>query len=349
MGFKDVETAVYEKTGGGSVRCGVCPRRCVVEEGELGFCRVRENRDGRLMSLVYGKAVSSGIDPIEKKPLFHYAPGSKALSLATVGCNLRCDFCQNFRISQEWEGVVGQELPPKRVVEQARKHGCGGIAYTYTEPTVFLEYARDTMKETAEDMYSVFVSNGYITEEAIDVISPHLDAINVDLKGNEEFYRKHCGVPDPEPIFDAMVSLDKKGVLVEVTNLIIPGENDSEEDIRKRAKWIKENLGPETPVHFSRFRPDFKMLNKEPTPVSTIEKAIGIAKDVGLYHVYSGNVPGHETESTYCPDCNSLLVKRHGFSVVEFNMDKNMECINCGRKINIGGKGWVPEKLFKGS
>ena len=345
--MKERETMIYEKMEDGKVRCGVCPRKCVIDKGKRGFCNVRENRDGELLSLVYGKVVSSNVDPIEKKPLFHFAPGTKALSIATVGCNMKCDFCQNFRISQEWENVTGKSLSPEDVINEAKRYRCQGIAYTYTEPTVFLEYSHDVMMEAVPEFYNVFVSNGYMTEETVERIAPRLDAINVDLKGGSEFYREHCGVPDPEPIFEALKKLSEYDLLVEVTNLIIPDANDSEEKIRERVRWLKENLGRDTPIHFSRFRPAYNLTDRKPTPVSTLEKAVEIAKEEGLYHVYCGNVPGHKSESTYCPKCGNLLIKRKGFSVEEFKLARDMRCYNCGEDINIEGKNWIPEKLFK--
>ncbi|MFB6216079.1 MAG: radical SAM protein, partial [Candidatus Aenigmatarchaeota archaeon] len=205
------ETLLYEKLGEGKVRCDVCPRHCVIDKGEKGFCRVRENREGVLYSLVYGKAVSSSVDPIEKKPFFHFAPGSRALSVATVGCNLRCDFCQNARIATQWTEIRGTQKEPEDLAEEKVRRDCQGIAYTYTEPTVFLEYALDTMKES-EDGYNVFVSNGYMTRETAKELRPYLDAINVDLKGSKEFYKKHCEVPDPEPIYEALKELNKGDV-----------------------------------------------------------------------------------------------------------------------------------------
>lgn len=345
---QEVETAIYDKLEDNAVECGVCPRNCTIEEGERGFCNVRENKKGKLVSLVYGRTVSSSVDPIEKKPLFHFAPGSRAFSIATVGCNLTCDFCQNFKISQDWNEIRGEDLPPEKIAKKADKYRCQGVAYTYTEPTVFLEYARDTMRKVSPFMYNVFVSNGYMTEKAIKEIVPYLDAINVDLKGTKEFYKEFCGVPDPEPIFETLKSLSERDILLEVTNLIIPGENDSKGEIRERVDWIKENLGRNTPVHFSRFRPDFRMRDRKPTPIDTLEKAVEIGKESGLYHVYCGNVPGHKSESTYCPRCSELLIKREGFSVKEFNLRKGMRCHSCGKEINIEGEDWIPDKLFKG-
>lgn len=341
------ETMIYEKLDGKKVECDVCPRHCVIPQGEKGFCGVRKNDGGTLYSLVYGRAISSSVDPIEKKPFFHFAPGSRALSIATVGCNLKCDFCQNFRISQEWEEITGQELSPEDIATQASNYRCGGIAYTYTEPTVFLEYAYDTMLEAETELYNVFVSNGYMTEETVNEIAPHLDAINVDLKGTSEFYNKHCQVPDSGPIYEALKELKKHDVWIEVTNLIIPGENDSEDDIRSTVKWVKKNLGKQTPLHFSRFHPQYKMGDREPTPVKTLENAMEIAQEEGMHYVYCGNVPGHEGESTYCHTCGELLIKRVGFSIEEFNLQENLRCPSCGAEIHIAGKDWIPEKLFQ--
>lgn len=342
------ETLIYEKLEDSKVRCGVCPRFCVVKDGERGFCMVRENRGGVLYSLVYGKAVSSAVDPVEKKPFFHFAPGSRALSVATVGCNLRCDFCQNYRISYGWEDVRGERKSPSDLVKDAKKYGCQGIAYTYTEPTVFLEYAHDTMLEAGDKLYNVFVSNGYMTAETVEKIAPHLDAINVDLKGGKEFYREHCQVPDPEPIYEALKELKRQDVHVEVTNLIIPDENDDEGSVRERVEWIKNNIGKETPLHFSRFQPHLELKDKRPTPVETLEKAIDVAKEEGMLYVYSGNVSGHESESTYCPECNQLVIKRRGFSIQEFGLEGGTECGNCGEKVHIAGEKWIPRTKGEG-
>lgn len=341
------ETMIYESLEGDKVRCGVCPRRCVIKDGEKGFCRVRENRGGKLYSLVYGRAVTTAVDPIEKKPLFHFAPGSRALSMATVGCNLRCDFCQNYSISNGWKEIVGDRLMPEDLVGQAENYGCDGIAYTYTEPTIFMEYAYDTMLEAETQLYNVFVSNGYMTKETVNEIGAHLDAINVDIKGTKEFYRKHCQVPDPHPIYEALKELKKHDVWIEVTNLIIPDENDEEHHIRKMVNWIKDNLGDRTPLHFSRFHPHHELMDKNPTPVSTLEKAIEIAEEEGLKYVYCGNVRGHRSESTFCPNCGEIAVKRRGFSIRDFNIDRDLRCKNCGEEIDMRGRTWIPSKLFK--
>jgi len=330
------ETEHYDQVGDGTVRCRVCPRTCVVPEGERGVCGVRENRDGRLYLTSYGRAVSTSIDPIEKKPLFHVAPGADVLSVATKGCNLQCDFCQNYRIAIEYEDVPEHERPPAELAGRIEVGDADGLAYTYTEPTIFMEYALDTMRASPDDALQVFVSNGYMRPETVDTLAPHLDAINVDIKGDREFYREHAGVSDPEPIFETVERFAEKDVHVEVTNLVIPGENDDETSLRERMAWIAEDVGTETPVHVSRFHPDYKLTDVAPTPIETIERAVEIATEAGLEYVYSGNVPGHESESTYCPGCGRLLIERKGFAVRSIDLEDGA-CPQCGREIPIVG------------
>lgn len=337
---------IYEKTKGNIVKCGVCPRRCVIQPGKRGVCRVRENRKGKLYSLVYGKAVSSEIDPVEKKPFFHFAPGSKTLSVATVGCNLKCDFCQNWTISQDFDQIFGEGLTPKNIVNSAKASKCQGLSYTYTEPTIFLEYAYDTMIEAETGLYNTFVSNGYMTKETIRKISSHLDAINIDYKGNPEFYKKFCGISNIRPIETTMKEFVRRGVWVEVTNLIVPGYNDKHRWVGSMARWIKDNLGPDVPLHFSRFMPAYKLQNVEPTSVETIERAVQIARREGLNYVYSGNLPGHKYENTYCPRCGALVIERKGFEVTRFDLPFDMRCKSCGEEIPIKGKNWIPSDLF---
>ncbi len=330
------ETEHYETVEDGTVRCLVCPRTCVIPESERGVCGVRENRDGHLYLTTYGRAVSTSIDPIEKKPLFHVAPGSSVLSVATKGCNLQCDFCQNYRIAIEYEGVTEYERSPTELATQVEASDVDGMAYTYTEPTIFMEYALDTMGASPDDALQVFVSNGYMRPETVDTLAPRLDGINIDIKGDREFYREHAGVPDPEPIFDTVERFAEKDVHVEVTNLIIPGENDDEASLRERMEWIAEDVGTETPVHISRFHPEYKLTDVAPTPIETIERAMEIARESGLEYVYSGNIPGHESESTYCPDCGRLLIEREGFAVRKIDLEDGT-CPNCGREIPIAG------------
>lgn len=330
------ETEHYETVEGETVQCLVCPRTCAIPEGARGVCGVRENRDGRLYLTTYGRAVSTSIDPIEKKPLFHVAPGADVLSVATKGCNLQCDFCQNYRIAIEYEGVPEHERPPAELAGRIEAGDADGLAYTYTEPTIFMEYALDTMRASPEGALQVFVSNGYMRPETVDTLAPHLDAINVDIKGDRRFYREHAGVPDPEPIFETVERFAETDVHVEVTNLIVPGENDDDASLRERMTWIAEEVGTETPVHVSRFHPDYKLTDLPPTPIETIERAMEIAHEAGLEYVYSGNVPGHDSESTYCPDCGHLVIEREGFAVRDVDLDDGT-CPSCGREIPIRG------------
>jgi len=296
---------------------------------------VRENRDGMLYSLVYGKAISLAIDPIEKKPLYHFYPGSDALSLATVGCNFRCLNCQNYQISQlpERGEIMGEEISPEEVVSQAKLKNCRVIAYTYTEPTIFFEYAYDIAKLASEEnIKNVFVTNGYISEEALRKISPYLDAANVDLKSfNEGFYRRICGA-HLEPVLKSLRLMKKLGIWVEVTTLVIPGLNDSEEELRKIAGFIM-SLGAETPWHLSRFYPAYKLTEPSSTPIDTLHRARQIGLEAGLRYVYTGNVPGNEGESTYCYNCGRMIIRRYGYQIGEFNIE-NGRCRFCKVKID---------------
>ncbi len=335
MATREVE--LYERRDDDAVQCTVCPRNCVVPPGSRGFCGVRENRGGRLVLTVYGEAVAAHVDPIEKKPLFHVAPGARVLSIATRGCNLACDFCQNYRIALEHEGARGQHLSPADLADRVERQELDGLAFTYTEPTIFLEYALDAMRQAPDDALNVFVSNGYMSRETVDLIAPHLDAINVDVKGDAEFYRRRCSVPDSEPIYDALERLAAHDVWIEVTNLVIPGENDDEETIRERIRWIRDHLGADTPVHFSRFHPDYKMRDVPATPIETLERLLDVAREEGMQYVYCGNVPGHESETTYCPECGHPVVKRQGFAVRAVHLGPDHTCANCGAEIPFRG------------
>ena len=325
----------YQKLGGRKVKCEVCPRFCEIEDGRTGFCRVRKNFRGVLNLLTYNKPVATNIDPIEKKPLFHYAPGSKVFSVSTLGCNMRCDFCQNKSISYGWEEVGDEERTVEEISQQIKDSGSEGVAYTYTEPTVFLEYCRDIMEET-EEKFQVFVSNGYMSEKTAAFIGDRIDAINIDFKGGKEFYSKYCGVEDNSPIKDALQILNYKGVFIETTFLIIPGYNDRLEQLEKDFSWIRDRLGEETPVHISRFFP-VPGFSAPPTPIKKIEKIAELAEEIGLKHVYTGNLPGHSGENTYCPDCGKIVVKRSGYNVLGINFDIDGMCTNCGYELNIAG------------
>jgi pyruvate formate lyase activating enzyme len=296
---------------------------------------VRENRDGILYSLVYAQAISANVDPIEKKPLYHFLPGTGAFSIATVGCNFRCDFCQNADISQaskggRW-GRWSRELPPEQVVDLTQKNRCASIAYTYTEPTVFFEYAYDTAKiATERGIKNVFVTNGYMTEEALREIEPYLDAANVDLKGfTDEFYRRTCGA-QLQPVLDSIRLMHQMGVLVEVTTLIVPGHNDSDEELRQIAQFLA-NISLDLPWHISRFVPHYKMTNVPPTAVETLHRAAEIGYETGLRYVYAGNVPGDRYESTYCPNCGEIAIQRLGYHT-QIKLDGD-HCENCGYQL----------------
>ncbi|MFH1404463.1 MAG: AmmeMemoRadiSam system radical SAM enzyme [Candidatus Altiarchaeota archaeon] len=331
------EALLYDKVGGGVVKCGLCAQRCRVSDGNRGVCGVRENQGGTLYSLVYGRPVALHVDPIEKKPLFHFHPGSLSYSMATVGCNLRCQHCQNADISQTPKDgglVPGEDVPPERVVEEALASGCASISYTYTEPTVFMEYALDTSRTAVDKgLKNVFVSNGFMTPESVDLIAPYLHADNVDLKSfSDKFYREVCG-GRLEPVLDTLKLLVKKGVWVEVTTLIIPSLNDNVDELGQIAEFIKSELGAHVPWHVSRFHPDYK-LNKLPATSSEIlRKALEMGEDAGLKYVYAGNIPHDDSENTYCYKCGSLLIERVGFNVLENNI-VDSKCSECGAEVH---------------
>lgn len=331
------EAMFYEKLDGNVVKCKLCSHRCGrITNSKRGVCGVRENRDGTLYSLVYGKAVARAVDPMEKKPLFHFLPGSKAYSIATVGCNFRCGNCQNFEISQmprERNVIIGEDVTPKEIVAAAKQYNCESIAYTYTEPTIFFEYAYDTAKlASKEGIKNVFVTNGYITEEALVEIKPYLDAANIDLKSfSDDFYRKNCSAR-LSPVLDSIKLHKSLGIWIEITTLIIPTLNDSEENLRKIAEFIKD-VGEEIPWHISRFHPMYQLLDLPRTPITTLHKAREIGLEVGLRYVYEGNVPSEVGENTYCYDCGKPLIRRHGYVILE-NKIKDSECSYCGAKID---------------
>lgn len=329
------EAMLWEPFGDRRVRCNLCGHRCVIAEGKRGVCMVRENRDGTLYSLVYGRVVSVALDPIEKKPLFHFLPGADALSLATVGCNFKCDFCQNYHISQyprdHGGRIFGERVEPEEVVRQAQNSGARVIAYTYTEPTVFFEFAYDTAKlANSVGIKNVFVTNGYMTREALDEITPYLDGANVDLKSfREETYRRHMGAT-LQPVLDTIEGMSQRGIWVEVTTLIIPGLNDSDEELRWIAEFIR-GVSLDIPWHISRFFPAYKMHSHPPTPISLLVRAWEIGKEAGLNYVYLGNAPG-QGEDTLCPSCGRVLIRRYGF-LVEREELSDGRCPQCGAEI----------------
>lgn len=329
------EAMLYHPGEGQKVECFLCAHRCVIAPGKFGVCGVRENRDGKLITHVYGKVIAAHIDPIEKKPLYHFLPGSTSFSIATVGCNFRCPFCQNWQISQvtkEDRGFEdGYSLLPEEIVRQARARGCQSISYTYTEPTIFFEYAFDTARlAKQEELANVFVTNGYMTEEALQTIRPYLDAANVDLKAfREEAYKKVCGAR-LEPVLDSIRRMKEFGIWVEVTTLVVPDLNDTEEELRAIARFIA-GVSPDIPWHVSRFHPDYKYTDARPTPVATLKKALSLGLEAGLRYVYIGNVWG-ESEDTQCPQCHRTILRRNGFFVEE-NRIQDGRCPHCGATI----------------
>ena len=328
------EAMFYEKLENGTVRCFLCAHHCLIKDDKRGICHVRKNIDGTLYSLVYGKVVSMNIDPIEKKPLFHFLPGSTSFSIATVGCNFHCEHCQNSEISQypkEHEDIPGQSVTPEAIVEAAKSNGCESISYTYTEPTIFFEFAYDCAKLAhGKGIKNVFVSNGYTSPEATRVIAPYLAGNNIDLKGGDDFYKKICGAK-LEPVKDTIRLMKELGVWVEVTTLIIPDYNDSEDDLRNIAEFIK-SVDSSIPWHVTQFYPTYKLIDKPRTPVKTLRRAREIGFETGLKYVYEGNIPGEGGENTYCPDCKELLIKRFGFSIIESKI-KDGRCSKCGIEI----------------
>lgn len=330
------EALFYKPETKGKVRCGLCNHRCLIEDGRRGICSVRENRGGKLYSLVYGKLVSENVDPIEKKPLFHFLPGSTSYSISTVGCNFRCLHCQNYRISQYprlYEGeIVGEKRTPGDVVSGAELAGCRSISYTYVEPTIFYEFAYDcAVLARKRGIKNVFVSNGYMSPEATRHLAPVLDAINIDIKAfTKKFYKEVCKA-HLAPVLDNVKLMHELGVWVEVTTLIIPGWNDSPDEFRDIARFIK-GVDPAIPWHVTAFYPTYKMVDRPPTPVASLRQAREIGLEEGLRFVYEGNVPGEGGENTYCPACKTKLIRRYSFRIQE-NKLKDGACSECGEKI----------------
>ena len=325
-----------EAKEGGKVLCGLCSHRCLIADGKRGICAVRENRGGVLYSLVYDRIIAQNIDPIEKKPLFHFQPGSRSYSIATPGCNFRCLHCQNADISQlprDHGGILlGEGVQPSEIVKAAKNAGCTSISYTYTEPTIFFELAYETARLAVEaGLKNVFVTNGYITPKALETIRPYLHAANIDLKGfSDEFYKKVCGAR-LRPVLDAIGLYKKYGIWIEITTLIIPDHNDSEAELKQIAGFIR-SVGADVPWHVTRFHPTYKLTEEPRTPLQTLKRAREIGFEAGLRYVYEGNIPG-EGEETACWSCRKPLVKRFGFSVEENNI-RDGKCRFCGSPID---------------
>jgi pyruvate formate lyase activating enzyme len=326
------EAMLFEKLADQKVHCILCGHSCTISPGKRGICGVRENKDGVLYSLVYGTLIAEHIDPIEKKPFFHVYPGSTSYSIAAVGCNFCCDFCQNYEISQMprlSKTIMGNDVEPAEVVERAKKNKCQTIAYTYTEPTIYFEMAYETSKIAREQgIENLFVTNGFMTPLAVETISPYLTAANVDLKSfRNDFYKQKCGAK-LQPVLDCLQKMKQMKIWVEITTLLIPDLNDSDEELKDIASFIAA-LGKETPWHISRFHPQFKMLDRAATPVAALQRACEIGKEAGLKYVYTGNVPGDKGESTYCYSCGKPLIERYGFMVKNTHLNGN-KCANCG-------------------
>jgi len=327
--------AKYWEERDGKIRCTLCPHNCIIGEGKRGICGVRENRNGKLYTLIYGSCSSAHADPIEKKPLYHFHPGTFVYSLGTVGCNFRCLHCQNYTISQARpEEYPLAEIMPEDAVKRAAEC-CDGIAFTYNEPTIWMEYALDTAKMAREkNLYTVFVTNGYINREPLDDISRYLDAVNVDVKSmNNSFYRKLCSA-SLEPVLEACWGYKRRGVHVELTYLVIPSHNDSEEEIKKFCRWVIKEMGELQVIHFTAFYPHYRMMNVPPTSLKKLLGAYTIAKKEGLHYVYLGNVPHGDYENTYCHNCGNLLIERYGFSAKIMDMD-GKKCGKCGEEIPV--------------
>lgn len=330
------EARLYQPLKDKAVECYLCAHRCRIGPGKTGICGVRKNREGVLYTLVYGKAISRHLDPIEKKPLFHFLPGTLSYSIATVGCNFRCGFCQNWEISQTREitedAIPGHALLPETIVKEALSYECQSISYTYTEPTIFFEYAYDTAKLAQEEgLKNVFVTNGYQTPETVDKMKGLIDAANVDLKSfSEEFYSKLCKA-HLKPVLESIKNMYEAGIRLEVTTLIVPGQNDSLEELRKIADFLA-GISLDIPWHLSRFYPHYRMGDARATPPETIYRAIEIGKEAGLHYLYVGNLPGSGYENSLCHNCKEIVVDRVGYTVGNINL-KGKICVHCGQEL----------------
>ena len=331
---RDSQGSVHGETEPMRVQCELCPKNCLIEPGQSGECRVRVNVDGKLLAVTYGHPCAVHVDPVEKKPLFHFLPGTGIFSLATVGCNLHCKNCQNWEISQaNPEETPAAALPPDRVARLAVQYDCRSVAYTYTEPLVYYEYTLDSCIHVREaGLRNVLVTAGYVNEQPLRRLCEYVDAANIDLKSlSDRFYRDICGAT-LKPVLNALVTAKSQGVMVEVTNLVIPSLNDSEQDLRELCRWIVRNMGCETPLHFSRFSPHFQMRNLPPTPAATLDRAKEIAAAEGLHYVYIGNVIRKGAEDTFCPGCSRRLVQRLGYTVRDNRITSN-KCPDCGTEV----------------
>ncbi|MEM3386972.1 MAG: AmmeMemoRadiSam system radical SAM enzyme [Nitrososphaerales archaeon] len=339
------ETHLFEKIGESKVRCCTCERRCLIPDGGKGFCGTKYNIAGKLYTITYGSISSISINPIEKKPFYHYWPGSKALTIGTWSCNFTCPWCQNYSISKKKPKQTDEIIEPKALVKLAEEEGCQGISFSFNEPTLFFEYALDVFPLAKKrGLYCHYVSNGYMSAEALRLlVEAGMDAIKVDIKGSEQVVKRFCGA-FPEPIWRNIGLAKELGLHVEVVFLLIPNVNDNIDDVKEIARRVRESAGEDTPLHITRFYPAYKMLNTPPTPISTLEAAVEEARKVGLNFVYIGNVAGHEYENTHCPTCKTLLIERYGFTVTRYFITPSKKCPNCGESIPIVGE---PHKVIR--
>jgi len=329
------EAMFYKKLSGNKVKCYLCAHHCLIPNEGKGICGVRKNQDGKLYTLVYNRIIAKHNDPIEKKPLYHFYPGSFSFSIATVGCNFHCLFCQNADISQmprDDKKIIGLETTPEEIVADAIAQRAKSISYTYTEPTIYFELAYETAQiAVKKGLKNVFVSNGYMSEEALETIKPYLHAANIDLKSfRDKFYKEICGAK-LQPVLDTITRLIKMGIWVEVTTLIIPTVNDSEEELREIARWLYQ-LNPDIPWHVSRFYPTYRFTHVPSTSIGTVRRAREIGLEEGLHYVYTGNAPGDEGENTYCHNCGKLIIERYGYTITTYNIIEG-KCKYCGIKI----------------
>ena len=328
------EARFYEKLPHKKIRCKLCPRECVIDDRERGYCGVRENRGGKYYTLVHSRIAAAHVDPIEKKPLFHFLPGAMAFSVATAGCNVNCKMCQNWDISQvRPEQVHATYFPPRALVDAARQSRCAAVAFTYSEPVVFCEYVMDAAEAAwAAGLRSAVISGGYIQQEPLKSLCERVDAIKIDLKGYSEKFYKEVVNGELKPVLNALVTIRRLGRWTEIVYLVIPTLNDSDAEFTGVSRWVKAELGVDVPVHFTLFHPDYLLKNLPPTPVKTLERAKAIADAEGLQFVYVGNVPGHPAENTRCPGCQRVVVERAGFTINALHLDKG-KCTFCHRPI----------------
>ncbi|MHA1838996.1 MAG: AmmeMemoRadiSam system radical SAM enzyme [Candidatus Ranarchaeia archaeon] len=344
------QAQLFEKVGRhNKIRCILCPHRCLIESGQKGFCQVKINKDGVLYSEIYGKVSSTVVEPIEKRPFFHFWPGSLVLTISSVGCTMRCQYCQNWQISQA--PIEKLEIPymsytPEDIIVMAKKNQCQAIGFAYNEPIVWYEYVKDVAAKAQENNIKIIlVTNGYVSSEAIEQLAKVVDAVNIDVKAfNDRFYRKICGVPTRKPVLDAAIRFKEKGVHVELSHLLIPGETDKLTEIRLFSEWVHDALGPDTPVHFLSFYPAFKMLNISQTPIETLNNAQKIARSIGLRYPYISNLRGSPGENTYCPSCGAEVIRRQEYAILKYGLSEDKKCNTCNEDIPVIGK-YTPQNF----